>query len=168
MVANATQRNAGRPSALLIEDDLVHGALARMILDAAGIQVFVASTQQEALEILGDARPSLVLVAWDIDGIDGRTMLLYLRAHIPALARIPAVLMTDRAVNARTRIELSIEGYQWILQKPIVMTSLPRLVQRTVTEARATSRDGQPMRQHSVRLVDCATAASSVYMEAVR
>jgi hypothetical protein len=66
-------------------------------------------------------------------------------------------------------MELAIEGYHWILEKPVVVTSLPRLVQRTMAEALAKAADSQrPQSRRGVRFINCGTSASSVYMEAVR
>jgi len=168
MQSNTDKLPAGRPAALLLEDDLVHGALLRMVLEASGFAAPVAATLDEALGALNGTLPNLILVGWDIDGIDGRAILGKLRARVPGLARVPVLLMTDRELCARTRLELALEGYTWVLQKPIVMTSLPKLIAHVLAPPRAKATPSAVRERLLPRFLACATTASSAYMDAVR
>lgn len=168
MTASRANLRGVKPVALALEDDLLSGTLLQMVLEQACGKVFVAATAEEALEVFKQVTPDLVLVSWDTDGIDGRTMLMSLRGRVPALLKIPALLMTDREVNARLRLELSMEGYHWILQKPIVMTSLPKLVHWTVAEAQHRPLSGPAQRHISKLFIRCGATASGALGEAVR
>lgn len=167
----------GRQSVLILEDDLLHSALLQMVLEAAGFEVHVASTVEEALETLGRAWPDAVLADWDMDGMDGRALLRALRAQVPGCEKVPTVLMTDREMNARTQLELSMEGYVWILQKPIVVTSLPKLILHTTAETAGTAGQarggtcghGQAEKsEFSARVIRSGRTASGAFMDAVR
>ncbi|MCY3020034.1 MAG: response regulator [Planctomycetota bacterium] len=155
-------------SVLLIDDDLLHGALIRAVLETAGISVFTACSEQEACDVLRTTIPDALLVGWDAEGIDGRAVLTRLKARMPLLRGVPAVLMTDRDLCDRARRELLQAGHEWVLQKPVVVTSLPKLVAHAVAEARSRARESRYVRQSRVHFIDCGSTASDCFMEAVR
>jgi DNA-binding response OmpR family regulator len=155
-----------RPTVLLLDDDLMHGALVGMVLGDAGFEIRVATTEQEAREAMVDGLPDCIMAGWDADGLDGLALVRRLRSSVPRLAEVPTLLVTDRQINGRTRLELSIEGIRWILEKPVVVTSLPKLVQCTVAESE--TRRTYPSGRHcSARIVDSGTTASAYYLAAV-
>ena len=169
MTNSALECQMAAPVVLVLEDDLVHGALIQMVLEAAHIQVHFASSASEAIENAKKRVPDLILVGWDGDGIDGRSMLTFLRMRAPQLAQVPVILMTDREISGKLRLGLATEGYTWILQKPIVMSSLPKLVQRTVTEARAKPmRASRPNQLAFGRYISFGVTGTSYNMPAVR
>lgn len=168
MAASILEMSSASPVILVLEDDFVHGAMIQMVLEEAGFDVHSVSSASEAIEIARKQMPDLILVGWDGDGIDGRSMLTFLRMRAPMLAQVPAVLMTDREISTKLRLGLATEGYAWILQKPIVMTSLPKLVQHTLAEARAKPiRASRPNQLVFGRFIGCGTTASRSFMEAV-
>jgi len=168
MVISTLERRMSRPVILVLEDDLVHDAMIQMVLEAAGVEVHFAFAASEAMAIARERVPDLILVGWDGDGIDSRSMLTFLRMRAPMLAKVPAMLITDRVISPKLRLGLATEGYTWILQKPIVMTSLPRLVQHTLAEARAKPlRASRPNQLAFGRFIGSGTTASSCYMSAV-
>ncbi|MGD0088717.1 MAG: response regulator [Planctomycetota bacterium] len=155
-----------RPSVLLLEDNPLHGALLQMVLEASGMEVFKASAASEAARIAGKQAPDLILVSWDTEGLDGRALLAFLRLSVPELAGVPVLLMTDRNISGTLRMVLAKEGYLWILQKPLVPTSLPKLIQRTIadhTRRLRGSRVGQPVLG---QFVGCGATASGFYLQA--
>jgi len=168
MVASTPERRMANTVILVLEDDLVHGALIRMVLEAEGIEVHSAAAASEAMDITKKRVPDLILVGWDRDGIDGRSMLTFLRMRASRLAQVPAVLMTDREISPKLRLGLGTEGYTWILQKPVVITSLPKLIQHTLAEARAKPiRASRPNQLAFGRFIGYGTTASRSYMNAV-
>jgi DNA-binding response OmpR family regulator len=167
MAPNTAGPCMSRPDVLLLEDDLLHGALVQMVLEASEIEVHRASAASEAARTAKEQLPDLVLVSWGAEGIDGRALLAFLRLSVPGLARVPAVLMTDRDLSAGLRSILAREGYTWILQKPIVPTGLPKLVRRTIAEQNAKQSAAKATPTDLSRFIGCGTTASTCYMESV-
>jgi two-component system chemotaxis sensor kinase CheA len=82
------------PEILVVDDSLTTRMLEHSILDAAGFEVGLASSAEEALTILAERSYDLVLVDIEMPGIDGFTFVERLRAD-PDLARLPAILVTS-------------------------------------------------------------------------
>ncbi|HYG77978.1 MAG TPA: response regulator [Planctomycetota bacterium] len=126
------------PSALLIEEDFIHGGLIKSELAVAGIDVRMAVTELEASDMLGSMNPDLIICDWDTPGIDGRELLGCLKRKAAELSNIPVILMTTRKVDATLRSELMREGFRWILRKPLVLSVLPGACKRAMSECRNT------------------------------
>ena len=94
--AKAPQASETRPRLpiLVVDDSLTTRMLEHSILDAAGFEVGLASSAEEALTILAERSYDLVLVDIEMPGIDGFTFVERLRAD-PDLARLPAILVTS-------------------------------------------------------------------------
>ena len=151
-------------SVLLIEDDSMHASLIEMVLNEAGLSVQIASTPQEAMNSLEHMIPDVILAAWDWDGLDGRTLALQIKRRFSMAAQVPLLLMTDRVVPEKTRLELSAQGIHWILEKPLVVTSLPKLVGRTVSECRRTRMEGNGFRPRPLgQVVNFGQTASGAF-----
>lgn len=163
MTTNTTNH---RPAVLILEDDLVHGSLLKMVLEEAELEVHLASAASEAIQIATERMPDMILVEWDSDGIDGRAMLTFLRMRMSALAQVPLALMTDREISSALRGDLALEGYDWILQKPLVMTSMPKLIRRSLAEAHAKPRASRPDQRVFGRYIECGSTASNFNLEA--
>ncbi len=122
-------------SVLLIEDNTTDISLLEMLLTHAGLKVQTASTEEEAMSLAKKFVPDLILASWETDGLDSRKVVRRLRKEIVRYARIPAILMTRRDVGRSIGLSLAQQDFKWILQKPIVATSLPKLIDQTVCEA---------------------------------
>ncbi|HEY3321685.1 MAG TPA: response regulator [Planctomycetota bacterium] len=144
---------------LILESDVIHGTLLKAVVEQAGGEALLAGTPEEALEHVDGVTPALILAAWDTDGLDGRTAVRDLRAQHAELRRVPAILMTDRNLTQLVCHQLRGENFRWILQKPIVVTSLPKLIERCC-------RDSQ-VRAEMPRLLSFGATTSSAYMAAV-
>jgi two-component system chemotaxis sensor kinase CheA len=81
---------------LVIDDSLTTRMLERSILEAAGYEVDLAISGEEALERARRKRYALFLVDVEMPGMDGFTFIELIRAD-PALHDIPAILVTSRA-----------------------------------------------------------------------
>jgi two-component system chemotaxis sensor kinase CheA len=87
---------ARRPPVLVVDDSLTTRMLERSILEAAGYDVEVAASGEEALEKARDARYGLFLVDIEMPGMDGFTFIERTRADA-TLRSIPAILVSSRA-----------------------------------------------------------------------
>ena len=84
-----------RPQLLLVEDE---PALAQMLsynLDKAGFEVKLAADGEQALTMLAEARPDLVVLDWMLPGVSGLEICRQLRRRNDT-ADLPIVMLTAR------------------------------------------------------------------------
>lgn len=118
----------GRPSILIVDDDLDILEVVELVLTGAGYRVLVARDGEEALRVLrGEARlPSLVLLDLMMPGMNGWDFRAR-QAHDPALSRVPVVVMSGAGKLGSTASTL---GVRECLDKPVDMATLLSVVQR--------------------------------------
>jgi DNA-binding response OmpR family regulator len=121
-------------SVLLLSFDFLMTELLCDVMAESKIDARHAWSPAEAGDHVAIRRPHLILVDWDVDGEDTIAIHRQLRRAM-RLNDVPAILMTDANVSQGLRSALSLEGVRWILEKPIVPTSLPKLIKSTITEA---------------------------------
>lgn len=82
---------------MLVEDDADIRTVAVMALEmVGGLEVRAASSGAEALEIVGDYAPQLIVLDVMMPGMNGPEVLEKLRAN-PATAGIPVIFLTAKA-----------------------------------------------------------------------
>jgi two-component system, chemotaxis family, sensor kinase CheA len=81
---------------LVIDDSLTTRMLEQSILEAAGYEVDLATSAEEALEKVRRRAYALFLVDVEMPGMDGFTFVERTRAD-PALGHVPAILVTSRS-----------------------------------------------------------------------
>jgi two-component system chemotaxis sensor kinase CheA len=86
---------AKRP-VLVVDDSLTTRMLEQSILESAGYDVAVASSGEEALDLVRTKPFSLILCDVEMPGIDGFTFIERLRSEV-SLRDIPAILVSSRA-----------------------------------------------------------------------
>jgi CheY-like chemotaxis protein len=109
---------------LIVEDEYDSMELVQGIFDHYDIQYLAAGDGEQALEILEDTIPTLVIVDLALPGIDGWNLLRTIRAD-PRLDGVPCVATTayhsfeiaDRAIE---------EGFVAYFPKPIEATAFVR------------------------------------------
>jgi len=121
-------------SVLLISCDFLMTEMLCDVMADSRIAARHAASPLDARDAVAVCRPHLILVDWDAEGEDMITMHRQLRKAM-GLHDVPAILMTDAKISQGLRSTLSFDGIRWILEKPIVPTSLPKLIKSTITEA---------------------------------
>jgi len=113
---------------LYVEDNPDNRLLVRRILHASGYGLIEAANAAEALQILEQQIPDLILMDINMPDIDGYTLTAQLKA-MPKLSDVPIIAMTAYALKGdRERsFEAGCDGY---IQKPIDVDSLPKQIQR--------------------------------------
>lgn len=109
---------------LVVEDDATIAFAIRSALEDEGMSVIVASTVAEATGVFDRARPSLVLLDWNLPDGSGEDVV---RAIRPMDASVPIVVMSA----AREALRAS-----WVcdarkrVEKPVDLDRIVALVQR--------------------------------------
>jgi sigma-B regulation protein RsbU (phosphoserine phosphatase) len=80
---------------LVADDDALSRTLLAQLLTAAGYECLVCRDGSEALEIIDGKAPSLLLLDFDMPGINGAEVLRRLRSDgDPTVAQIPVIMLT--------------------------------------------------------------------------
>jgi two-component system cell cycle response regulator DivK len=116
---------------LVAEDNAVNRELVRELLETHGYSVFEASNGQEALQMITESIPDLLLLDLGMPVLDGFGVIRQVRDN-PAWATLPVLALTAYAMQGdRDRIIGS--GFDGYLSKPInsgaLLKELTRLLE---------------------------------------
>lgn len=113
---------------LYIEDNPENRLLVRRILQADGFTVLEAQDATQALQLLEEEIPDLILMDINMPDMDGFTLTTRLK-NTPGINRVPIVALTANVMRGdRERsLEAGCDGY---IQKPIDVDNLPDQVNR--------------------------------------
>src|ERR1051325_6144442 len=130
---------AGQPI-LIVDDTPVNLKLTRILLAAEGYKVLTAGSAEEALEMLRNHHPQLILADIQLPGIDGLEMTRRIKRD-PATRDIAVVVLTAFAMKGdeQKAIEAGCDGY---ITKPIDTRTLGERVR-----AYLSSGSGEPPRR---------------------
>ena len=99
-------------------------------LKAAKIDVITLRESKNALKIIKDEKPSLIILDWmmpELSGID----LCYLIKNDPDIARIPIFMLTAKGQDADEQLGLQC-GVERYITKPFSPKSLLEMVKETI------------------------------------
>jgi CheY-like chemotaxis protein len=113
---------------MLAEDNAVNRELLRELLEIRGYQVTEACDGQEAVDMLDQARPDLLLLDLGMPKLDGFGVVRHIRAS-PGLANLPVLAVTAYAMRG-DREEVLKAGFDGYLSKPIDATALASEMER--------------------------------------
>jgi two-component system, cell cycle response regulator DivK len=102
---------------LLVEDNEKNRKLAHDVLVHQGYQVIDAESAEDALRVVQERQPGLVLMDIHLPGIDGIEALRRLRAD-PATRAIPVMAVTASAMT-HDRAKIMAAGFDGYQSKPI-------------------------------------------------
>ncbi len=113
---------------LYVEDDPNNRMLVRRILMASGFTVIEAFNANQAMEIVKEQVPDLILMDINMPDIDGYTLTARLK-ELPQMGSVPIIALTANVMRGdRERsLEAGCDGY---IQKPIDVDSLPMQINR--------------------------------------
>ena len=106
---------------LLVEDNEKNRKLAHDVLVHQGYRVSDAESAEEALRLVREQSPSLVLMDIHLPGMDGIAALRQLRAD-PATRTIPVMAVTASAMT-HDRAKIMAAGFDGYQSKPISVKS---------------------------------------------
>jgi CheY-like chemotaxis protein len=113
-------------SILIVDDNAVNLKLARVLLEAEGYAVDVATDAEEALELLASVRPRLILMDLQLPGMDGLELTRRLKAD-PATRSIVILALTAYAMKGDAD-KVRAAGCDGYIAKPIDTRVLPQIV----------------------------------------
>jgi CheY-like chemotaxis protein len=113
---------------MLAEDNAVNRELLRELLEIRGYQVTEARDGQEAVEMLDQTRPDILLLDLGMPKLDGFGVVRHIRAS-PGLADLPVLAVTAYAMRG-DREEVLKAGFDGYLSKPIDATALATEMER--------------------------------------
>jgi two-component system cell cycle response regulator DivK len=113
---------------LYVEDNLDNRTLVRRVLTAEGYTVIEAVNATQALEILENTHPNLILMDINMPDIDGYSLTTQIK-ETSGLEAIPIVALTANVMRGdRERsLEAGCDGY---IQKPIDIDTLSEQIER--------------------------------------
>lgn len=113
---------------LYVEDNLENRVLVRRILMSEDYAVLEAVNAADALNILKNAKPDLILMDINMPDIDGYTLTARIKA-MPGFERIPILALTANVMRGdkEKTLEAGCDGY---IQKPLDIDQLIREVER--------------------------------------
>jgi DNA-binding response OmpR family regulator len=127
-----TDEHLQRQLILVAEDDIPTQRLERLILQKEGHLVKVTNRREEALRILKEATPSLILLNVGLPGEDGFTTC----QHIRKFSQVPIIMVTGRD-NADDRVKARDCGADDFLAKTFLSRELPARVQTLLDLSRS-------------------------------
>jgi CheY-like chemotaxis protein len=110
-------------SVLIVDDTPANLKLARVLLTAEGYDVHVAADADEALRVLGERRPDLILMDIQLPGMDGLELTRRIKADART-RRVVIVAMTSYAMKGDEEKALA-AGCDGYVTKPIDTRALP-------------------------------------------
>jgi CheY-like chemotaxis protein len=125
-----------RPKVLVVDDDLAHQKLMRLISDHLTIDVHLASTSSEALNLLREDSFDIILMDWRMPVTDGLKCTLQIRELQEAQGhRVPIIAVTAHALTGdRERcLEAGMDDY---LSKPFTLDQLQDKIQEWMKRTR--------------------------------
>ncbi len=117
---------------LVAEDNAVNRELLRELLETRGYTVFEACDGQEALHMIEQAQPELLLLDIGMPVLDGFAVIRRIREN-PRLALLPVVAVTAYAMRG-DREKILKSGFDGYLSKPLNPSSLTEELDRLLTK----------------------------------
>jgi two-component system cell cycle response regulator/two-component system cell cycle response regulator DivK len=112
---------------LIVDDNRPSRDLIRAILKPIHCNIIEASNGQQALDLIQQERPDLVLLDVDMPGLDGLTVVRRIREDT-SLAAMPVVAVTAFAMDA-DREKCMAAGFTAYVTKPVRAAALRQQVQ---------------------------------------
>lgn len=126
---------------LTAEDNAVNRELIRELLELRGYSVLEACDGQEALQMVEQTQPEMLLLDIGMPVMDGFAVIRRIREN-PRLATLPVVAVTAYAMRGDKERILS-SGFDGYSSKPVNPSSLARDLQRVLTKSSQAANPGQ-------------------------
>jgi two-component system cell cycle response regulator DivK len=117
-------------SVLYVEDNVDNRMLVRRVLMAEDYEVIEAGSAQQALDLLAQQVPDLILVDINMPEVDGYTLTAKIRS-MPGFTTVPIIALTANVMRGdrEKSLEAGCDGY---IQKPVDIDVLSQQVARYI------------------------------------
>jgi two-component system, OmpR family, phosphate regulon response regulator PhoB len=122
------------PHVLVVEDEDALSALLQYNLDKEGYQVTVAADGEEALVVIDEAQPDLIVLDWMLPQVSGVEVCRRLRAR-PETRNMPIIMLTARGEET-DRIRGLDTGADDYIVKPFSMSELAARIRAVLRRIR--------------------------------
>ena len=116
----------GAPCVLLIEDELAQREMLRYNLEAEGFRVVQAKNGEEALVLLAEENPDLVLLDWMLPGLSGIEVCRQIKAR-PGTRAIPVIMISARTEEVDRVRGLETGADDYVVKPYSVMELMARI-----------------------------------------
>jgi CheY-like chemotaxis protein len=111
---------------LIVDDSALSSKLTLLVLEGEGYDIRIASSAEQALAILREFRPRLILMDRRLPGMDGLELTRRLKAD-PERQEVVIIALTAHAMDSDRQLAFD-AGCDDYVSKPIDTEALPRLV----------------------------------------
>ncbi len=115
---------------MVVEDNEKNRKLMRVVLKAKGYNIIEAATGEEALNLLKNQKPDIILMDIQLPGIDGLTLIKQIKASV-ITKDIPIIAVTAYAMKGDEQKILD-TGCDAYVSKPINTQELPLIVEKYI------------------------------------
>ncbi|BBO15792.1 two-component response regulator [Candidatus Brocadia pituitae] len=115
---------------MVVEDNEKNRKLVRVVLKSKGYNVIEATTGEEALNILKNQKPNIILMDIQLPGIDGLTLIKRIKADAMT-KEIPIIAVTAYAMKGDEQKILD-TGCEAYMSKPINTQELPLTIEKYI------------------------------------
>lgn len=112
---------------LLVEDNIINQQVLSLMLQKLGHEVVIANDGVEALNILQEQTPSLILMDLQMPNMDGFSCTRHIRARPDDSSRLPIVAITANLMESE-RIHCTEAGMNGYLGKPVSIHDLKKML----------------------------------------
>lgn len=128
----------GKKSILIVDDNLINLKLLRVLLSAEGYEVRTAAAAEQALTVLEELHPDLILMDIQLPGIDGLELTRRLKSD-PMTKDIIILGLTAYAMKGDEERVLA-AGCDGYIAKPIDTRTLPGVIAQSLKRDRELDR----------------------------
>ena len=121
-----------QPLILIVEDNEANQLLESAVLELEGFAVVLAGSAPEALDVLRSMTPDLILMDFQLPGLDGLSLTRQLKDD-PATAAIPVIALTAHAMRGDRDQALG-AGCAGYIAKPIEVRTFGHQIRAFLTD----------------------------------
>jgi len=126
------ERPARRPTVMVVDDSLTVRRVTQRLLEREGYRVKLAKDGVEALELIADGAPDLMLVDIEMPRMDGYDLTRQVRAG-EATKDIPIIMITSRTADKHRNVALGLGVNAYFgkpYQEPVLLAAIEELLRR--------------------------------------
>jgi DNA-binding response OmpR family regulator len=131
MTSVAAEATGQRPCVLIVDDDADNRELLEILLGPQGFLTLTAESGDDALAVVAERKPDVVLLDLMMPGMDGYEVVRRMKAN-PATKHIPIIMVTAIHDGATRMLALR-AGASDFVTKPVNLTDLCARVKHQLT-----------------------------------